>query len=126
MGHIHHPSQTTYWIIFNNDQTVVENYGITEPNQCTDSIFTLTTYSTETEGVKSAEAVNGFEPVRVITIESLPSKTTLSEVTSKEATAGITPNFIKDPVIPDDASYKSTLALTAYPLADTTMDVLAI
>lgn len=61
MGHIHHPSQTTYWIIFNNNQTVVENYGITEPNQCTDSIFTFTTYSTETEW-KTILEQHGIDP----------------------------------------------------------------
>ena len=49
MNHIHYPNQTTYWIIFNEDQTQALNYGITEPNQCTDTLLELTTYLDEEE-----------------------------------------------------------------------------
>ena len=40
---------------------LVENYGITEPNQCTDSIFTFTTYLDETEW-KTILEQHGIDP----------------------------------------------------------------
>jgi|TARA_R110002020_G_scaffold184526_1_gene381599 hypothetical protein len=61
MGHIHYPSQTTYWIIFNDNQTVVKGYGVTEPNQFTDSVFTFTTYLDETEW-KTILEQHGIDP----------------------------------------------------------------
>lgn len=44
MHSIIYPSQTTYWIIFNDTQTLVNNYGITETTQRTDSKYEFTTY----------------------------------------------------------------------------------
>ncbi len=61
MGHIHYPSQITYWIIFNDNQTVVKSYGVTEPNQFTDSVFTFTTYLDETEW-KTILEQHGIDP----------------------------------------------------------------
>ena len=61
MGHIHYPSQITYWIIFNDNQTVVKGYGVTEPNQFTDSVFTFTTYLDETEW-KTILEQHGIDP----------------------------------------------------------------
>ena len=61
MHTINHPSQTTYWIIFNDDQTQVNNYGITETTQRTDSKFELTTYTDEQEWL-DVLAQHGIHP----------------------------------------------------------------
>jgi len=61
MGHIHYPSQTTYWIVFNENQTEVICYDITYPNQCTDSKFDLTTYLDEDEWKTTLEQY-GIDP----------------------------------------------------------------
>jgi hypothetical protein len=47
MHSIIYPSQTTYWIIFNDPQTLVNSYGITETTQRTDSKYEFTTYLDE-------------------------------------------------------------------------------